>query len=280
MLAIIGGTGIYQLDDVEVLHTHQVQTPYGDAVVTECQYHDRKVSFLARHGAAHQLLPHEVNYRANIFALKQLGMTQVIGISAVGSLQMEVAPGDLSIPNQYMDFIKGSREKTFFGDGIAAHVSTAEPTCCSLADAISAAGEKMGIHVHRNKTYACVDGPRLGTKAESNFLRGPAGCDLVGMTNVPEVFLAREAQLAYCTLTIATDYDCWQDDPNLHVTVDKVISRYGASLKKATQLILSYLQEPETVCKCDCRISLKGAILTPEQALNAEQKARLDVLTK
>jgi 5'-methylthioadenosine phosphorylase len=100
------------------------------------------------------------------------------------------------------------------------------------------------------------------------------------MTNVPEVFLAREAQLAYCTLTIATDYDCWQDDPNLHVTVDKVISRYGASLKKATQLILSYLQEPETVCKCDCRISLKGAILTPEQALNAEQKARLDVLTK
>jgi 5'-methylthioadenosine phosphorylase len=278
MLAIIGGTGIYQLDNVDVLHTHHIETPFGEAVATECRFNERRVFFLARHGSAHQLLPHEVNYRANIFALKQLGVTQVIGLSAVGSLQMEVAPGDLSIPDQYMDFVKGTREKTFFGNGIAAHVSTAEPTCRSLADALSATGDKIGIPVHRNKTYACVDGPRLGTKAESHFLRGPASCDLVGMTNVPEVFLAREAQLAYCTLTIATDYDCWQDHPSLHVTVDKVISRYGESLKKATKLILAYLDEPETECVCHCRSSLSGAILTPEQVLSDEQKALLGIL--
>lgn len=280
MLAIIGGTGIYQLDAVEVVQTHHVQTPFGEAVATECQFHGRQIIFLARHGAGHQLLPHEVNYRANIFALKALGVTQVIGISAVGSLKIEVAPGDLSIPDQYMDFVRGHREKTFFGEGIAAHVSTAEPTCRSLADALSATGEKIGIHIHRNKTYACVDGPRLGTKAESHFLRGPAGCDLVGMTNVPEVFLAREAQLAYCTLTIATDYDCWQDDPSLHVTVDRVISRYGESLQKATALILAYLQEPETPCNCHCRASLNGAVLTPENTLSDTQKAQLDVLKR
>jgi 5'-methylthioadenosine phosphorylase len=280
MLAIIGGTGIYQLDNVEVLHTHNVKTPYGDAVATECLYYERKVLFLARHGTGHQLLPHEINYRANIYALKQLGAKQVIGLSAVGSLQMEVAPGDLSIPNQYMDFVRGSREKTFFGNGIAAHVSTAEPTCQSLANALSAVGDSIGITVHRNKTYACVDGPRLGTKAESNFLRGPANCDLVGMTNVPEVFLAREAQLAYCTLTIATDYDCWQEDPNLHVTVDKVISRYGESLQKATKLILAYLKEPETPCTCRCRTSLSGAVLTPEQVMSDEQKTLIDILKR
>ncbi|TDF37531.1 5'-methylthioadenosine phosphorylase [Alteromonadaceae bacterium M269] len=278
MLAIIGGTGIYQLDAFDVLEVHHLDTPYGHAEVTECQFEGRKVFFLARHGSSHQLLPHEVNYRANIYGLKSLGITQVIGLSAVGSLQIEVKPGDLSIPDQYMDFVKGAREKTFFGNGIAAHVSTAEPTCRELADDIEKAAKKAGIELHRNKTYACVDGPRLGTKAESEFLRGPAGCDLVGMTNVPEVFLAREAQLAYCTITIATDYDCWQDDPSLHVTVDKVISRYGESLQKATQLLLAYLREPEIEYQCQCRSSLAGAILTPEQALSDEQKERLAVL--
>ena len=278
MLAIIGGTGIYQLDAFDVLEVHHLDTPYGHAEVTECQFEGRKVFFLARHGSSHQLLPHEVNYRANIYGLKSLGITQVIGLSAVGSLQLEVKPGDLSIPDQYMDFVKGAREKTFFGNGIAAHVSTAEPTCSELADDIEKAAKKAGIELHRNKTYACVDGPRLGTKAESEFLRGPAGCDLVGMTNVPEVFLAREAQLAYCTITIATDYDCWQDDPSLHVTVDKVISRYGESLQKATQLLLAYLREPEIEYQCQCRSSLAGAILTPEQALSDEQKERLAVL--
>lgn len=282
MLAIIGGTGLYQLDSLKVMHTHQVTTPFGEpsAAITEGELCGKRVFFLPRHGDAHQLLPHEVNYRANIWALKSLGCTQLIGVSAVGSLQESIAPGDIVLPNQYFDFVKGHREKTFFGSGIAAHVSTAEPTCLALADGIALAGETVGISVHRGKTYASVDGPRLGTKAESQFLRGPAACDVVGMTNVPEVFLAREAQLSYCTIAIATDYDCWKDDPASHVSVEQVISRYGASLDKAKQLLLAYIISDMSHCECSCRNALSTALLTPLSAVSAAQREWLDVLMR
>jgi 5'-methylthioadenosine phosphorylase len=282
MLAIIGGTGLYQLDKLEVVNTHQVSTPFGepsDAII-EGQLAGVSILFLARHGSAHQLLPHEVNYRANIWALKSLGATRVIGVSAVGSLQAEIAPGDLALPDQYFDFVKNPREKTFFGKGVAAHVSTALPTCNALANAIEQAGKSVDITVHRHKTYACVDGPRLGTKAESEFLRGPANCDLVGMTNVPEVFLAKEAQLSYCTIAIATDYDCWQDDPSLHVSVEQVISRYQGSLEKAKTLLLAFVEskiEPEPSAS---RNALASALLTPLDKVTAEQRVWLDVLLK
>lgn len=281
MLAIIGGTGVYQLEGLEIQQEHQITTPYGapSSPVTEGVIQGRKLFFLARHGVNHQLLPSEVNYRANIWALKSLGVTQIIGLSAVGSLREEICPGDLSIPSQYFDFVKGSREKSFFGEGLVAHVSTAEPTCPELAKAIVAAGSSENISVHTDKTYGCVDGPRLGTRAESFFLRDAAGCDLVGMTNVPEVFLAREAQICYCTIAIATDYDCWMDDPQHHVTVEQVISRYGASLAKAKQLLNALLKNtvdiPETA---EIRSALSMAVLTPETALTAPQQALLNLL--
>ncbi|PIE20596.1 MAG: S-methyl-5'-thioadenosine phosphorylase [Neptuniibacter caesariensis] len=281
MLAIIGGTGIYQLEGLETVAEHELDTPFGSpsAPVLEGQILEKKLLFLPRHGRSHELLPSEVNYRANIWALKKLGATQVIGLSAVGSLQQEIAPGDLSLPDQYFDFVKGDREKTFFGKGLAAHVSTAEPTCKCLADGIARAAQDMGQPLHRHKTYACVDGPRLGTRAESFFLRGPAGCDLVGMTNVPEVFLAREAQLCYCTIAIATDYDCWMDDPAQHVSVEQVIARYGASLEQAKQVLSAYIKSADAcAASCCCRNSLAGAVLTPREALNPEQRALLDVL--
>lgn len=282
MLAIIGGTGIYQLDGLTISQTHEIETPFGSpsSSIIEGVIGQQTVLFLARHGQQHQLLPHEVNYRANIFALKSLGATMAIGLSAVGSLQEDIAPGELSIPDQYFDFVKGNRVRTFFGDGLAAHVSTAEPTCCCLANDLEKAANQIGIEVHRNKTYGCVDGPRLGTKAESHFLRGPAGCDLVGMTNVPEVFLAREAQLAYCTIAIATDYDCWQEDPSLHVSVEQVISRYGESLTKAKQVLAHYLNQAPTHCQCGCRTSLASAVLTPEPARSEQHLALLDVLCR
>jgi 5'-methylthioadenosine phosphorylase len=151
----------------------------------------KDVVFLARHGKSHEYLPHEVNYRANIWALKKLGVTRAIGISAVGSLRHHLKPGDLCIPGQYFDFVKGAREKSFFGGGLAAHISTAEPTCPALTKALSHAGQDRDIEIHTGVTYACVDGPRLGTRAESFFLKDSAKCDLVGMTNVPEAFLAR-----------------------------------------------------------------------------------------
>lgn len=281
MLGIIGGTGIYQLEGLEVTGEHEIDTPFGkpSAPVLQGKVGQRELFFLPRHGRQHELLPSEVNYRANIWALKKLGVTQVIGLSAVGSLQEEIAPGDLSLPNQYFDFVKGSREKTFFGHGIAAHVSTAEPTCPCLENDLVESGKKIGLQIHTGKTYGCVDGPRLGTRAESFFLRGAAGCDLVGMTNVPEVFLAREAQICYCTIAIATDYDCWLDDPAQHVSVEQVIARYGASLEKAKRVLNEYIQRSESAHDCGCRSSLSSAVLTPREALNDQQRALLEVLS-
>lgn len=280
MLAIIGGTGLYQIDSLKVISRQSVKTPFGDpsAEITVAEYADRKVLFLPRHGEKHQLLPSEVNYRANIWALKKLGAKQVIGVSAVGSLQQEIAPGELSIPDQYFDFVKGHREKSFFGDGLVAHVSTAEPICDNLAKEIIDAANKVDIPIHQGKTYAAVDGPRLGTRAESLFLKEVARCDLVGMTNVPEVFLAREAQLSYCTLTIATDYDCWKEDPDQHVSVEQVIKRYGASLEKAKTVLLSYLSQPAAECSDGCRNSLATSILTPLEQLTEPQHELLKVL--
>jgi 5'-methylthioadenosine phosphorylase len=284
MLAIIGGTGIYQLDGLDMINSHHIDTPFGapSGDIIEGVFGDLTLFFLPRHGSNHELLPHEVNYRANIWALKSLGVTKIIGLSATGSLQQEIAPGDLSLPSQYFDFVKGHREKSFFGNGLAAHVSTAQPTCQTLAHNLGLAAQQMELVLHQNKTYACVDGPRLGTRAESLFLKNAVNADLVGMTNVPEVFLAREAQICYCTIAIATDYDCWLDDPALHVTVEQVISRYGDSLEQAKSLLATYLtkhhqQDNET---CSCRSSLAAAVLTPKDTLSEKNKALLELLAR
>ncbi|MEM9332682.1 MAG: S-methyl-5'-thioadenosine phosphorylase [Pseudomonadota bacterium] len=279
MLAIVGGTGLYHIEGLELVSENEVDTPFGkpSAPIKTMKLGDREILFLPRHGGGHSFLPHEINYRANIFALKKAGARMVLGFSAVGSLREEIAPGDFSIPDQYLDLTKGKRDYTFFGNGIAAHVSTAVPTCPDLSGWVKQVARENAIKLHMNKTYACVEGPRLGTKAESFFMRG-AGCDLVGMTNIPEVFLAREAQLSYATVCIATDYDCWLEDPEQHVTVQAVIERFGASLERAKELLMALLQSALPVVDESYRQSLKMALLTPESALNADQKAMLDVL--
>ncbi|MEM7215281.1 MAG: S-methyl-5'-thioadenosine phosphorylase [Pseudomonadota bacterium] len=279
MLAIIGGTGLYNIEGLEIVSETEVETPFGrpSAPVKKMRLGDREILFLPRHGTGHSYLPHEINYRANIFALKQSGARMVIGFSAVGSLRQAIAPGDFSIPSQYLDLTKGKRDYTFFGNGIAAHVSTAVPTCPDLSGWIKQTAQENSVKLHMDKIYACVEGPRLGTKAESFFMRG-AGCDLVGMTNVPEVFLAREAQLSYATICIATDYDCWLDDPEQHVTVQAVIERFGQSLEKAKTLLIALLKAPLPVVDESYRRSLDMAILTPDSALGSEQLAMLEVL--
>lgn len=279
MLAVIGGTGFYNIDGLETVREIEVDTPFGrpTSPVKVMRLDDREVLFLPRHGSGHAFLPHEINYRANIFALKKSGARMIVGFSAVGSLRKEIAPGDFSIPAQYLDLTKGKREYSFFGDGLAAHVSTAVPTCPDLSGWIKQVAQENAIKLHMEKTYACVEGPRLGTKAESFFMRG-AGCDLVGMTNVPEVFLAREAQLSYATICIATDYDCWLDDPEQHVTVQAVIERFGASLEKAKELLLALLRSPLPEVDEEYRQSLAMAILTPDSAMTSSQRAMLDVL--
>ncbi|MFT4553108.1 MAG: 5'-methylthioadenosine phosphorylase [Chlamydiales bacterium] len=280
MLGIIGGTGLYQLEGLEVLKEHEVTTPYGNpsGTLLQARWGEQTFIFLPRHGKNHELLPHEVNYRANIWALKSLGVTQLIGVSAVGSLREELAPGDFVIPSQYFDFVKGPREKTFFGGGLAAHVSTALPTCSLLSQTIRARAEKLGLTMHTGKTYGCVDGPRLGSKAESHFLRDSANCDLVGMTNVPEVFLAREAQMCYCTIAVVTDYDCWRENPDEHVTVSDVIRRYGESLHKVKGLLKEVLKAGFPAANDSCRGSLKNALMTREETLTEEKKELLNLL--
>lgn len=280
MLAIIGGSGLYQLDGLAIEAQHKVATPFGtpSSIISEGSYLDQRVLFLARHGDGHQFLPHEVNYRANIFALKSLGARRVLGFSAAGSLRKEIRPGELALTAQYFDHTRGKRHYSFFGSGVSAHVSSAYPTCPALGADVAAAAARINQPLHIDKTYACVEGPRLGTRAESFFLRDSAQSDLVGMTNVPEVFLAREAQLAYCTLCLVTDYDCWMDDPKEHVSVDKFFATYQGTLTKAQAVLAELLKVPFRPTPNQIRRSLAGAVLTAEDTLSNAQRAWLEVL--
>jgi 5'-methylthioadenosine phosphorylase len=281
MLAIIGGTGIYDLAGMEVDEQIDTPTPFGapSGSVVRGRIGTQPILFLARHGSGHRLLPNEVNYRANVFALKRAGATMLLGFSAVGSLAEDVAPGDLAMPSQYFDWTRGQRERTFFGGGVAAHVSTAEPVSAALVDAVAASAHALGITLHRSLTYACVEGPRLGTRAESHFLR-QAGCQLVGMTNVPEVFLAREAQLAYATVGVVTDYDCWMEDPARHVSVAGIFELYGQSLAKARRVLDHLLAQPLPEPESAIRTALQSAMLTRDDALTATQREWLAVLRR
>ena len=280
MLAIIGGSGLYQLDELSIENEHVMETPFGQpsGPIIQGSYQGRSVLFLARHGVNHQLLPHEVNYRANIFALKSLGARRVLGISAAGSLREDLKPGDLAIVTQYFDHTRGKRAYSFFGNGVAAHVSTAHPVCAVLAADIQNAAARIDQPLHQNKTYACVEGPRLGTRAESFFLRDSAKCDLVGMTNVPEVFLAREAQMAYCTICLVTDFDCWMDDPSQHVSVEKFFATYQGAMTNAKAILPELLRAPFTDTPTEVREALAGSVLTPDEALTDEQRQWLSVL--
>jgi 5'-methylthioadenosine phosphorylase len=281
MLAIIGGTGLYDLPGMEMEAQVDLTTPFGapSGAITKGRLAGQSILFLARHGAGHRLLPHEVNYRANIYALKAAGATQILGVSAVGSLAMSIAPGDLAMPSQYFDWTKGGRERTFFGRGVAAHVSTARPASGNLIDWVAQHAALQQLTLHRDVTYACVEGPRLGTRAESLFLQ-QAGCHIVGMTNVPEAFLAREAQMCYATIGIATDYDCWLDDPSQHVTVSAIFELYGKSLVNVRGLLESLLKSPLPLEEPDIRNALQPSMMTPDSALNAEQQEWLAVLRR
>lgn len=281
MLAIVGGTGLYQLPGLQITERLDAPTPFGAASgeVLRGRLGGLDVLFLARHGAGHRLLPHEVNYRANVYALKRAGATAMLGFSAVGSLAQHVAPGDLAIPEQYFDWTRGPRERSFFGGGVAAHVSTAKPVSTALVDAVEAAAGDCGIAIHRGLTYACVEGPRLGTQAESHFMR-QVGCHLVGMTNIPEVFLAREAQMGYATVGLVTDYDCWQEDPAEHVSVSAIFERYGRTLERATRLLGALSRRPMPVLEEGIRTALASAMLTPDTALTPAQREWIEVLRR
>lgn len=281
MLAIIGGTGIYELPGMTIEQEITLPTPFGtpSGAIVRGTLDGQPLLFLARHGAGHKLLPHEVNYRANIFALKRAGADSILGFSAVGSLAEHIAPGHFAMPSQYLDWTRGRRENSFFGGGVAAHVSTARPVSPGLIDWVTTQAQAMGMTLHRDVTYACVEGPRLGTRAESLFMR-QVGCQLVGMTNVPEVFLAREAQMAYATVGIVTDYDCWMEDASKHVTVASIFALYAEAVARARDLLGALLRTPLPTPEEEIRTALTYAVLTPDAALTDSQRDWLAVLRR
>ncbi|MDD9950284.1 MAG: MTAP family purine nucleoside phosphorylase [Zetaproteobacteria bacterium] len=280
MLAIIGGTGFYALEGLTVQEEKTVETPFGLPSAKIVLAHDgqQTIAFLSRHGQGHAYLPHEINYRANIYALKLLGVKRILSFSAVGSLQQALAPGQFVLSTQYLDLIRGPRVKTFFGEGVVAHVSTAQPVCPQLAATVGEVAASLGMPLHVDKTYACVDGPRLGTQAESRLMADVYGADVVGMTHVPEVFLAREAQMTYCSVGIVTDYDSWQLDPSLHVQATEIFALYQDSLSKAKTLLQAFLQQPLPPQDEAYRQALKLGLLTPLETLSVEKRAMVEVL--
>jgi 5'-methylthioadenosine phosphorylase len=285
MLGIIGGTGLYQLDGMGAVTRKAVDTPYGppSSEITLGEVNSARLAFLPRHGEHHSLLPSEVNYRANIYALKSIGVTEIISVTAVGSLIADMAPGDLALVNQYIDFTRGRRSASFFGDGLVAHISSAEPICPRLSERIfrRATDSAMGgVALHRGAVYGCVEGPRLGTRAESFMLKN-AGCTLVGMTGVPEAFLAREAQICYASIAVVTDYDSWLEDPLEHVSLEKVLALYRKRLDTVKKLLLASLEGADggsAMRECGCRSALREAVLTPTEKLSPSRRAQLEML--
>jgi 5'-methylthioadenosine phosphorylase len=279
MLAVIGGTGLYELEGLEITDRREVKTPFGSpsAPITCGEYQGKRILFLPRHGLDHQLLPGEINFRANIWALKSLGARAIVSVSASGSLRENVKPGELGLVSQYFDWTRGRRVGSFFGDGMVAHVSTAQPSCPILRRKIAEVANQADVSIHADLTYACVEGPRLGTRAESFFLRG-AGCDLVGMTNVPEAFLALEAQLAYATIAIVTDYDCWLEDPTQHAATADILAFYRSNLGRIQRVLRGLFAADLDVSSSPSRQSLKQALVTSENRLTSDQKQLLALL--
>jgi 5'-methylthioadenosine phosphorylase len=237
-IGIIGGSGLYQMPELQNVREQKVETPFGDPsdafIIGELE--GVTVAFLPRHGRGHKLLPTELPFRANIYAMKLLGVEYILSVSAVGSLQEKYAPTDMVIPDQFFDRTRGRvKESTFFGEGIVGHVALAHPVCSELGDILEASCNEVGVTTHRGGTYLCMEGPAFSTKAESNVYR-QWGMDIIGMTNLQEAKLAREAEIAYATLALVTDYDCWHEAHD-NVTVDMVIEYLNKNVRNA-QLIL------------------------------------------
>ncbi len=273
-IGIIGGSGLYDMADLTDRQEVHLGTPFGDpsGPYVTGTLRGRRVAFLARHGAGHRLLPSELNFRANIFGFKVLGVERILSASAVGSLRQEYAPLDLVFPDQFFDRTQG-RVSTFFGRGLAAHVSFAHPVCPSLHAVAIEAARHTGARVHPGGTYVCMEGPAFSTKAESEFYRS-CGFDVIGMTNLQEAKLAREAEICYVTIALVTDYDCWHPDHD-HVTVDMVIANLQQNATRARQVIANAVEALPAARDCGCASALSAAIITRHDAIPDETRRAL-----
>ncbi|HKO12138.1 MAG TPA: S-methyl-5'-thioadenosine phosphorylase [Acidobacteriaceae bacterium] len=276
-IGIIGGSGLYSMPGLSNIHEERVSTPFGDPsdafVLGELE--GRKVAFLARHGRGHRLLPTELPFRANIYAMKTLGVERILSMSAVGSLKEEHAPGHFVIPDQFIDRTF-ARVATFFGDGIVGHVAFGDPVCGTVARVITDACSSEGVTARPNGTYVCMEGPQFSTRAESNLYRS-WGADVIGMTNLQEAKLAREAEICYATAAMVTDYDCWREGHD-DVTVEQIVAVLNQNAANASRVIKAAVAAMPRERGCACKSALQYAVLTSRDAIPAATREKLDLL--
>jgi 5'-methylthioadenosine phosphorylase len=273
-IGIIGGSGLYDMAELTDREEQNVSTPFGDpsAPYVIATLRGKRVAFLSRHGAGHRLLPSELNFRANIYGFKTLGVEYILSASAVGSLKEEYKPLDLVIPDQFLDRTRG-RISTFFGQGLVAHVGFAHPFCAPLSAIAVGSAQQAGATVHKGGTYVCMEGPQFSTLAESRLYRS-WGMDIIGMTNLQEAKLAREAEICYTTIALVTDYDCWHPDHD-QVTVEMIVANLTQNSKTAQQVIANAVGQLPFERTCECATALKYAIITRPDTVPAETKKNL-----
>ena len=275
-IGVIGGSGLYEIEELTHIEEIKVETPFGDpsdAYITG-ELEGVKMVFLPRHGRGHRYLPSEVPYRANIYGMKKLGVQRIISVSAVGSMKEEVVPGHIVIPDQFFDRTQGKRASTFFGNGVTGHVQFADPVCSELSGVLFDAGQRAGATVHKGGTYICIEGPNFSTRAESMIYRS-WGVDIIGMTNIPEARLAREAEICYGTVALATDYDCWHDGHD-DVTVEAVLEIIRQNVATARNIIKQAVLALSAEPKCACGSSLQYAIMTDRTLIPEQTRKDLE----
>ncbi len=277
-VGVIGGSGLYQIEGITDVKEVVLETPFGqasDAFITG-KLDGTPVVFLPRHGRGHRISPTEINYRANIWGMKKLGVSAIVSISAVGSLKLQIKPTDFVIPDQFIDRTAPRRHMTFFSGGIVAHVSLAEPVSEPLTEVVYDACEQVGVTVHKNGTYLNMEGPQFSTKAESNLYRS-WGCDVIGMTNLPEAKLAREAEIDYCTLAAVTDYDCWHHSHGA-VTVDMIIECLNKNVDNAKKILKIAIPRIGAMKKFSAANALQNAIMTDPKLIPEQKKKDLEII--
>lgn len=277
-IGIIGGSGLYEIEGLKNARWEKVTTPFGEPSdeYMLAELSGREVVFLPRHGRGHRIMPTELNYPANIYGMKKLGVEMIISLSAVGSFKQELRPLDILIPDQYVDRTNQARKTTFFGNGIVAHISFVEPTCPVLAKALYETGKSLGLRMNMGGTYLNMEGPAFSTKAESKLYKS-WGMDVIGMTNMPEARCAREAEICYVTMAMVTDYDCWHQEVS-KVDIEMIIQNLLKNADNAKRILKEVLPKLPLKRECACATALKDAIITRPELIPDDIKKKLDII--
>lgn len=275
-IGVIGGSGLYEMEGLEEVRIEKVPTPFGDPSdeFVLGTLGGVEMAFLPRHGRGHRILPSELNFRANIWAMKKLGVDRIISVSAVGSLKEEIEPGHAVVIDQFVDRTRGTRTGTFFGNGIVAHITFADPVCPYLSGVLYEATRKIGWTSHKGGTYICMEGPQFSTRAESHLYRS-WGADVIGMTNLQEAKLAREAEICYSTLALATDYDCWHEED---VTIEQVLKTMASNIENSKAAIRAAVPEIKGERDCRCASALEHGIITKPDMIPDKVRKDLDII--